>query len=71
MSKEVAEYFIKDIRERLQQIYPRLQEWLLENRPELAAMYEYYYQQAMYHPDPYVAAEYAYRIFRTYVSIKT
>jgi hypothetical protein len=66
---EVAEYFIMDIREKLKKIHPKLQEWLLENKPELVYIYEYYYQQAMNHPDPYIASEYAYRIFRTFVEI--
>jgi hypothetical protein len=65
-----TEYFINEIRERLKEIYPKLQGWLLENRPELAYIYETYYQQAMYNPDPYIASEYAYRIFRAYLSIK-
>jgi hypothetical protein len=65
------QYFINDIRERLKEIYPKLQEWLLENKPELSYIYEYYYQQALNHPDPFIASEYAYRIFRAFVSIKT
>jgi len=67
---KVAEELMKEIRERLQEIYPKLQEWLLKNQPKLAYIYETYYQQAMYNPDPYIASEYAYRIFRAYVSIK-
>jgi len=67
---KVAEEMIKEIRQTLEKIYPKLQEWLLANQPKLAYIYETYYQQAMYHRDPYIASEYAYRIFRAYVSIK-
>jgi hypothetical protein len=67
----VFEYFVNDIREKLKEIYPKLQEYLQQNKPELLPLYEHYYQQAMYHPNPTIASEYAYRIFRTYVSLKT
>jgi hypothetical protein len=72
MTKDIVfEYFINDIRERLREIYPKLREYLQQNSPVLLPLYEHYYQQAMYHPNPIVASEYAYRIFRAYVNLKT
>jgi hypothetical protein len=67
----VFEYFIKDIRNRLQEIYPKLREYLQQNKPALLPLYENYYQQAMYNPNPEIVSKYAYRIFRAFVSIKT
>jgi hypothetical protein len=73
MSKveEIGKELIKDIRKDLEQIYPKLKEYLQNNRPELLYLYEDYYQKAMYNPDPYIASEYAYRIFRAYISLKS
>jgi hypothetical protein len=73
MSKveEIGKELIKDIRKDLEQIYPKLKEYLERNQPNLLALYEDYYQKAMYNPDPFIASEYAYRIFRAYVSLKT
>jgi site-specific DNA-adenine methylase len=69
-AKEIGEYFIKDIRKDLEKVYPKLKEYLQNNRPELLYLYEDYYQKAMYHHDPFIASEYAARIFRAYLSIK-
>jgi hypothetical protein len=72
MSKveEIGKELIKDIRKDLEQIYPKLKEYLERNQPNLLALYEYYYQKAMYNPNPFIASEYATRIFRAYLSIK-
>jgi len=60
---------IKEIRETLVKVYPKLRNYLQDNHPELITIYNYYYKKAM-ESEWQVAIEYAYRILRLYVQVR-
>jgi hypothetical protein len=68
--EELKKDAIKEIREQVKQVYPKLKEYLERNKPELVYLYETYYQKALYEPNIEIASEYAIRIFRAYLGIK-
>jgi glucose-6-phosphate isomerase len=68
--EEFKRIAIKEIREQVKDVYPKLRSYLEENRPELIKLYEVYYQEALHNENIEIASEYAVRIFKAYLSIK-